>query len=44
MHGWMNSGDWAWMTFMMVLWVVALGAIIYLGVRLGSRPPRQKHL
>ena len=42
MHGWMNSGSWMWMSFMMVFWLVALGAIIYGAVRLGSRRPDDK--
>jgi len=42
MHGWMNSGSWMWMSFMMVFWLVALGAIIYAAVRLASRRPDDK--
>jgi len=42
MHGWMNSGSWMWMSFMMVFWLVALGAIIYGAVRLASRRPDHK--
>jgi len=34
---------WFWMTFMTVFWVVVLGAVIYVAVRLGQRPPRGKH-
>lgn len=41
MH-WMNGWDWAWMTFMMVFWVVLLGAVIYAAVRLAQRPPRER--
>jgi len=37
MNGWMNSGSWMWMSFMMVFWLVALGAIIYGAVRFASR-------
>ena len=43
MH-WMNGWDWAWMTFMMVFWVVLLGAVIYAAVRLAQRPPREGKL
>jgi hypothetical protein len=39
MH-WMDSWDWVWMSFMMVFWIVVLGAVIYLVVRLAQRPPR----
>ena len=38
MH-WMDGWDWFWMTFMMTIWVVALGAVIYVAVRLATRPP-----
>lgn len=41
MHVWMDSGDWFWMTFMMVFWVVLLGAAVYVAVRLAQRPPRE---
>lgn len=37
MSGWMNGGNWIWMSFMMVFWLVALCAIVYAAVRLGSR-------
>ncbi len=39
MHG-MDGFDWVWMTFMMVFWVVLLGAVIFAAVRLAQRPPR----
>ena len=41
MH-WMDGWDWAWMSFMMVFWVVLLGAVIYAAVRLAQRPPRER--
>jgi hypothetical protein len=41
---WMNGWDWAWMTFMMVFWVVLLGAVVYAAVRLAHRPPREGKL
>jgi hypothetical protein len=41
---WMNGWDWVWMTFMMVFWVVLLGAVIYAAVRLALRPPREGKL
>jgi heme/copper-type cytochrome/quinol oxidase subunit 2 len=39
MHTWMNGWDWLWMTLMMGFWLVVLGAVIYLAVRLAQRPP-----
>ena len=42
MNGWMNGGNWMWMSFMMVFWLVALGAIIYGAVRLASRHSAEK--
>ena len=41
MHGWMNGWDWAWMSFMMVFWLVVLGAVVYAAARFGQRPPRK---
>ena len=37
---WMDGWDWVWMSFMMVFWIVLLGAVVYLAARLGNRPPR----
>jgi uncharacterized membrane protein len=28
-HVWMDGWDWLWMSFMMVFWLVVLGAVIY---------------
>ena len=39
MIGW----NWAWMTFMMVFWIVALGAVIYAAVRIAHRPSRERN-
>ena len=39
MHNWMNGWDWVWMTLMMSFWVVLLGVVVYLAVRLAQRPP-----
>jgi hypothetical protein len=33
-----------WMTFGMGFWIVLIGVIVYLAVRLGQRPPRDRHL
>lgn len=41
MH-WMDGWDWVWMSFMMVFWVVLLGAVVYFAVRLLQRPPRER--
>ncbi len=41
MHNWMNGSDWVWMSFMMVFWIVVLGAVVYVAVRLAQRPPRE---
>lgn len=43
MYHWIDGWDWFWMTFMMVFWIVLLGAVIYIAVRLGRRPPGEKH-
>ena len=42
MHGYMDSWDWPWMSFMMGFWLVVLGAVVYLAVRLAQRPPRER--
>ena len=39
MYGWMNGVGWLWMTFMMVFWIVVLGAVVYAAVKLANRPP-----
>lgn len=41
MH-WMDGWDWAWMTFMMIFWVVAVGAAVYVAVKLANRPPTDR--
>src|SRR5262245_39132242 len=41
MYG-MDGFDWFWMSLMMVFWVVVLGAVVYVAVRLGQRPPTGK--
>jgi hypothetical protein len=38
MH-WMDGWDWLWMTLMMGFWLVLLGAVIFIAVRLARRPP-----
>jgi heme/copper-type cytochrome/quinol oxidase subunit 2 len=34
---WMDGWDWFWMSFMMVFWIVVLGAVVYVAVRLANR-------
>lgn len=49
MYGnWGSAWDWLWMTFMVVLWLVVIGAIVYAAVRLAvqhehqQKPPLQQ--
>lgn len=39
----MDGRDWVWMSFRMVFWIVALGAVVYAAVRLAQRPPQKDH-
>lgn len=39
MYGWTNGWDWMWMSFMMLLWVVVVLAIVYFAVQLAARRP-----
>ena len=39
LFGWMDGWGWLWMSFTMVFWVVLLGAVVYIAVRLAQRPP-----
>src|SRR6266536_1133674 len=39
MYHWMDGGSWFWMSFMMVFWVVVLGAVVYVAIKLANRPP-----
>lgn len=39
MHASMDGWNWIWMTFMTGFWVVLLGAVVYIAVRLAQRPP-----
>jgi heme/copper-type cytochrome/quinol oxidase subunit 2 len=46
MYGnWGSAYDWLWMTLMILLWVVVIGAVVYTAVRLAlqhqHRPPLQ---
>jgi hypothetical protein len=41
MHAWVDRWDWLWMTLMMGFWLVVLGAVIFIAVRLAvQQPPR----
>ncbi len=42
MYHWMDGWGWFWMSFMMVFWIVVLGAVVYAAVRLAQRPPRER--
>jgi hypothetical protein len=35
----MDGSDWVWMTMMMGLWLVLLGGVVYIAVRLAQSPP-----
>lgn len=39
MHTSIDGWDWLWMTLMMGFWLVVLGAVIFIAVRLAQRPP-----
>jgi heme/copper-type cytochrome/quinol oxidase subunit 2 len=39
----MDGWDWLWMTFIMGLWLVVIGVVVYVAVRLARRPPRAGH-
>jgi len=39
----MDGWAWFWMTFVSVFWIVVLGAVVYIAVRLGQRPPPGQH-
>jgi hypothetical protein len=34
----MGEWGWFWMTLVTVFWIVLIGAVVYLAVRLGQRP------
>jgi heme/copper-type cytochrome/quinol oxidase subunit 2 len=38
---WMDGWNWFWMSFMMVFWLVVLGAVVYVAVKLANRPPSE---
>lgn len=42
MHGYVDGWDWLWMTAMMTVWIVLIGAAVYAAVRLAQRDPRDR--
>jgi flagellar biogenesis protein FliO len=38
MHASVDGSDWLWMMLMMGLWLVLLGTVVYLAVRMAQRP------
>jgi hypothetical protein len=40
MHAWVDGWGWIWMTLMMGLWVVLIGAVVLIAVRLAQRSPK----
>jgi len=40
-HGWMDGWDWIWMSTLMLVWLVALGAVVYVAVRLATSADRK---
>ncbi len=41
MHGWIDGWDWIWMNTLMLVWLVALGAVVYVAVRLAAPADRK---
>jgi heme/copper-type cytochrome/quinol oxidase subunit 2 len=39
----MDGWDWLWMTFIMGLWLVVIGVVVYVAVWLARRPPPAGH-
>jgi hypothetical protein len=37
----MDGWDWLWMSFMSAFWLLLLGAVVYVAVRLATRPPHR---
>ena len=36
MYHWMDASGWFWMSFMMIFWIVLIGAVVFAAVRLAS--------
>ena len=43
MSHWMDGWGWFWMTFVSIFWIALIGVVVYVAVRLGQQPPRDKH-
>ena len=43
MHAWMDGGDWIWMSLMMAFWVVLIGAVVFVAVRLAIGGGRRRY-
>jgi hypothetical protein len=41
--GAMEGFDWFWMTLMMGFWLIAIGTVVYVAVRLATRRPSGGH-
>lgn len=41
MYHWMNGSSWFWMSFVMILWIVLLGTVVYVAVRLANNRHRE---
>ena len=42
MHASLDGWAWLWMSFMMVFWIVLIGAVVFAAVRLAQRPRESK--
>jgi hypothetical protein len=42
MYGHMTDWGWLWLSFMVVYWPVALGAVIYIAVKLANRDSKAR--
>jgi hypothetical protein len=42
MHGYADGWDWFWMSFMMGFWIVLIGVVVYVAVRLAQQPRRER--
>ena len=40
---WNDGASWYWMIPMMLVWIIAIGAVVYAAVRLANRDSHQPH-
>lgn len=40
MHMWMDGWDWLWMTLMIGFWLVVVGAVVFVAVRMSQTGSR----